>query len=162
MKDRRMRQINDIILNRLIIIYCSIYIFNIRMVTSVFTIIIINNPLSLIICCNFDARWNTEACVSFDNGKNHTAVEILKSMNITPRDSVVEFWEWVLCKNIMFDNVMIKLSSSRKCFFVYIFCICNCNLYDHYKCHYIIQNYFYIQIYRKIVVVQKGFKIGYS
>lgn len=37
--------------------------------------------------------WNTDACVSFDSGMNHTALEILKAANITPVDSVVEFWD---------------------------------------------------------------------
>jgi len=37
--------------------------------------------------------WNTEACVAFDTGRNHTLVEHLKAANITPRDSVVEFWD---------------------------------------------------------------------
>lgn len=38
--------------------------------------------------------WNTNACVAFGpEGANHTIVEAMKSMNITPKDSVVEFWD---------------------------------------------------------------------
>jgi len=37
--------------------------------------------------------WNTDACVAFDSGTNHTMLEELKAANITPRDSVVEFWD---------------------------------------------------------------------
>ncbi|KAA0200101.1 hypothetical protein HAZT_HAZT002950 [Hyalella azteca] len=35
--------------------------------------------------------WNTAACVS--DATNHSTLAELRSMNITPRDSVVEFWE---------------------------------------------------------------------
>lgn len=37
-------------------------------------------------------QWNTDACVAFDT-VNHTYLEELKSNNITPRDSVVEYWD---------------------------------------------------------------------
>lgn len=38
--------------------------------------------------------WNTDACIAFTAaGTNHTLIEEMKSMNITPRDSVVEFWD---------------------------------------------------------------------
>ncbi|XP_076063249.1 sodium- and chloride-dependent GABA transporter 3-like [Oratosquilla oratoria] len=36
--------------------------------------------------------WNTPACVTFD-GMNQTNLTELKALNITPRDSVVEFWD---------------------------------------------------------------------
>ncbi|XP_018009290.1 sodium- and chloride-dependent creatine transporter 1 [Hyalella azteca] len=35
--------------------------------------------------------WNTAACVS--DATNHSTLAELRSMNITPRDSVVEFWD---------------------------------------------------------------------
>lgn len=37
--------------------------------------------------------WNTEACVAFDEVANHSVIAELKANNITPRDSVVEFWD---------------------------------------------------------------------
>ncbi|KAK7071321.1 Sodium- and chloride-dependent creatine transporter 1 [Halocaridina rubra] len=37
--------------------------------------------------------WNTEACVSFSGNANHSVIEDIKAMNLTPRDSVVEFWD---------------------------------------------------------------------
>lgn len=38
-------------------------------------------------------RWNTDACVAFDGSTNHSFIQELKANNITPKDSVVEFWE---------------------------------------------------------------------
>ncbi|KAB7493651.1 Sodium- and chloride-dependent GABA transporter 2 [Armadillidium nasatum] len=41
-------------------------------------------------CGNY---WNTEACIAFDEVANHSVIAELKANNITPRDSVVEFWD---------------------------------------------------------------------
>nr|UYG55591.1 GAT-2 [Macrophthalmus japonicus] len=37
--------------------------------------------------------WNTDACVAFDGSTNHSLIQELKANNITPKDSVVEFWD---------------------------------------------------------------------
>ncbi|XP_066967258.1 sodium- and chloride-dependent GABA transporter 2-like [Macrobrachium rosenbergii] len=41
--------------------------------------------------CNNE--WNTDACVSFTGIANHTIIEDIKALNLTPKDSVVEFWD---------------------------------------------------------------------